>query len=286
MGSPSLSWTTPPLAESAARPATCTRRQSVITEYVEWRANPLVSPERHTAVSFFDNGLALEPWAARGYSCVAYVDDDAEGECLSRRNIRVVRTRLTHVRLVEIGRRHAPGGRSDVAFACAAPPSKELSIVGARYWKAKRKRDPQFQARVVELIKLIHSIFESWECIFYISGPASSRLGTLWRHADYKYQPYDFGNHLPAHDVHPLYPEIIPARDAYSQRQGLWTSSRFSMPMLKPVTPTWKHVLSKRRSGTRLQRVSPVFAHRSAHTARACTPRGFARALCQRLVGE
>ena len=130
-------------------------------------------------------------------------------------------------------------------------------------------------------------MFEAWGCPYYIANPASSQLRKLWREPNYTYQPYSFGRYLDPADKHPLYPDFIPAQDAYSQQQGLWVGGGFRMPSGKPVDPEWKYFVSARCGVASTRRMSPVlYSNWNARGARASTPRGFARALCQRLHSE
>ena len=258
LDSPSLRW-------RPAAPLVGFKRQRTLDHYRTPNATPptpVVDPARRTVVSVYDgDGSALAPWAERGYRCVSLAG------FLQLRDTDLV----------------------DVAFACASPPSRDLSVAGARHWKRKREKDPHFQDKAVALVKEIRDVFEAWGCPYYISNPASSQLRKLWREPNYTYQPYDFGGWLDPTDKHPLYPDFIPAQDAYSQQQGLWTGGGFRMPAGKPVEPEWKYFTSARKGagGTRRRRMSPVlYSNWSARGARASTPRGFACALCQRLTSS
>ena len=307
MQSPSLAWaadnrpgtlgfaattpatTTSTAAQSATPKATGTKQAAITRFITAYHDHPAVRQGRMVVVSLFDNdGTALEPWLGKGYTCVAYQHSDKPRE----HRVRTYSGGSVHVcdltkpeTLFAIDARHEELG---VAFACAMPPSKDLSVAGARHWKRKRDQDPEFQEKAASLVALIERLFLQWDCPYYISNPATSQLGKLLRAPNHTYQPYVFGGWLAPTDTHPLYPESIPPQDAYTQHQGLWTGGGFRMPVPKPVAPTWKYFVSKqRRSGARtgLRRMSPVlYSNWSARGARACTPRGFARALCERLL--
>ena len=223
---------------------------------------PIVDPTRRTVVSVYDeDGSALAPWRERGYDCVQLGGVAA-----------------LHAVIL------AP---ESVAFACASPPSRDLSVAGARHWKRKREKNPSFQEDAVALVREIRDVFEAWGCPYYIANPASSQLRKLWREPNHTYQPYEYGAYLDPTDKHPLYPEFIPAQDAYSQQQGLWVGGGFRMPAGRPVEPEWKYFVSARRGAASTRRMSPVlYSNWNARGARASTPRGFAKALCQRLHSE
>jgi hypothetical protein len=287
--SPSLRWRPPQPIEPTEPPTATGTKQSLITNFVTATLQePVVNGERRVVVSLFDNdGTALEPWLRKGYTCVSYQHTD---------NPRKHKTRTYNGGSVTVCDLHSAQALTGimmkhldtVAFACAMPPSKDLSVAGARHWKRKRDKDPQFQEKAVELIKWVESLFTAWGCPYYIANPATSQLGKLMRAPNHTYQPYQFGGYLHESDTHPLYPEYIPAQDAYTQHQGLWTGGGLRMPVPKPVTPTWKYFVSKRKGARRapagMRRMSPIlYSNWNARGARACTPRGFAIALCDRL---
>lgn len=295
--SPSLNWRPPAKRNTPDSPkppncdvVTCTKQLS-ITKFIHVAdAKPAIPQGRKVVISLFDNdGTALEPWLKRGYTCIAYQHSDKPREWKDhglKNGVHRITGYLTPTQIEhDIGVAYA---NNPPAFACAMPPSKDLSVAGARHWKRKRDKDPEFQTRAVEVIKTIESVFIQWGCPFYISNPATSQLGKLWRSPNHTYQPYEFGQYLAPSDSHPLYPEYIPAQDAYTQHQGLWTGGRFRMPTPRPVAPEWKYFVSKRKSAsnapTGMRRMSPIlYSNWNARGARACTPRGFARALCERL---
>jgi len=295
--SPSLRWRPPAAARAAPPPPPKRQRQCTLHDVVRVRSAPLraaVDPTRRTVVSLFDaDGSALAPWAARGYTCIAVRHEpnpkkwkDAGAQPAG--TVRQVSCSLETVRAAEDDGIYPwlDVNGADVAFACASPPSRDLSVAGARHWKAKRAKNPRFQEDAVALVKEISNVFEGWDCPYYIANPASSQLRKLWREPNQTYQPYEYGGYLEPTDKHPLYPEFIPAQDAYSQQQGLWTGGGFRMPVGKPVDPEWKYFSSARRGakGTHRRRMSPVlYSNWNARGARASTPRGFAKALCHRL---
>jgi len=286
--SPSLTWKAPPPPPPATGQLRIDRWVVRNTQAPVAAVGPS-SSSRNVVVSLFDSeGSALGPWLKEGYNCVAYQHSDKPRDHRTRTyHGGTVTTCNLHDRLTlaAICERHA----GTTVFACAMPPSKDLSVAGARHWKRKREQDPEFQERAVGLIKLIESVFLQWNCPYYISNPASSQLGKLLRAPNHTYQPFEFGGWLAPTNTHPLYPEFIPAQDAYTQHQGLWTGGGFRMPTPKPVTPTWKYFISKRKRDGRVlsRRMSPIlYSSWNARGARLCTPRGFALALCVRLRGE
>ena len=288
--SPSLTWRPPPaVTSSVTAPTARGTTQAPITRFITATpSRPVIRQERSVVVSLFDgDGMALEPWLHKKYTCIGYQHSDKPREHKTRtyRGGSVTVCNLHNpVTISEIVERH----QGTVAFACAMPPSKDLSVAGARHWKRKRENDPQFQEKAAGLVAIIERAFLDWDCPYYISNPATSQLGRLLRTPNHTYQPHEFGGYLNPNDTHPLYPEYIPVQDAYTQHQGLWTGGGFRMPIPKPVQPTWKYFISKRKGAggapAGMRRMSPVlYSNWNARGARASTPRGFSRALCQRL---
>jgi hypothetical protein len=252
----------PEPASPSLRPARRQRTQPTLLHWFERSSEPreaIVRPSAGAVVAISDDADAvLDPWRRAGFRCVGVPASDAG-----------------IARLAE--------GMS-VAFAFAAPPSADISIAGARWFKRKRARDPQFQQRAVARVKKIHALFEQWACPYMIESPAAGLLRTLWRQPDFTFNPCDYGGHLDPHDAHPLYPEVIPAQDAYTRATGLWVGGGARMPPRSPVPPQWKYFVDKRG---RLRRMNPVLYCRtkSGRAVRASAPRGFCRALCRRLAG-
>lgn len=246
-------------------------------------ASSSIAPGRRRVISLFDHdGSALAPWAERKYECISYQHSDNRRDWSDRSsgNTRRITCSITVEKLATIAHEHD----GLVAFACANPPSNDLSIAGARHWKRKRDNDPEFQTRWIDLIQAIDLTFTKWHCPFYISHPTKSILCKLWKPPNYHFQPFNYGGFIPKTESHRLYPDIVPRQDAYTQQHALWTGGRFRLPDPRPVKPTWLTVRPKSKPHV-MRRISPMLAWKARH-ARRTTPQGFALALCRRLLGE
>ena len=222
-------------------------------------------------VSLFDHTtIALQPWANAGFECHAY--DIAHVNDTRRGNITVHQADLYDAAVRQkVRKRHA--GRC--VFVFAFPPCTDLSIAGARWFARKRKANPRFMEdaaqRVIETARLCESLGGR----YVIENPKSSRLNVLWRKFDHAFNPFDYGGYIKGRGAHPLWPDKIPAYDAYHKPTGLWTSTDFVMPPVKPVEPVWTTFTS----GARQRRISPIFYGFDGTAARNATPRGFANAV-------
>ncbi len=261
-------------------------KQALLTEYIEIsydEVEPLIDSEKKHVVSIFGDitHLDLVNYANAGYNCTSYIDPSQSDATFSGSNhgIEVVKQQITLSFLEEICIKHA----GQVAFACASPPAKLLSLAGARSWKKKKESDPNFQKRFITLISTIRAMFETWGCPYYIIFPFASTLKTMYRQPTFVFEPCHFGHYL-ATGTHPLFPSIVPSYDAYLHKHGLWTGGRFRLPHPLPVQPKFRLVITKKKGKRVLKQVSPILTRRAA-VARVSTPRGFARAVFLRLLG-
>jgi hypothetical protein len=238
-------------------------------------------------LSFFEfTGTMLEPWARAGHHCYAFD--------------------LQHTRFPDSVRMYSGGGSitfvhwdaskgfratmdmvrelvgsSDVAMVFGFPPCTNLAASGARHWAGKRAADPEFQNRAVAWALDVVFVAEIIGAPFMIENPQGA-LSTLWRKPDHRFDPCDFGGYVPMAEAnHPLWPDYIPPRDAYTKRTCLWTNAGFTMPARASVEPV---VLSYTREDGTVTTGSPQWGKlggKSMKTKniRSATPRGFARAV-------
>ena len=113
-------------------------RQSQLTRWFrdERPARPrarLPPPPPPHAVAAFADAAALAPWVARGFVAVrgANASTAASAPDAQHTGAAVAALYAAHV--------------GDVAIALAFPACTDLSAAGARWWRAKRKRNPDFQ---------------------------------------------------------------------------------------------------------------------------------------------
>jgi hypothetical protein len=237
-----------------------------------------VDPQRRHVISLYDAArIGLMPWRTRGFECFAYehterpssVPRQMHGVTVYRVNLGDAATRAA------IARRHD----GLVAYAYAAPPSRDLSRVGVRWWPRKRLANPSFQDVALEEVHNVRMLLEGFAAPWIIIYSAASLLSVLWRPPDAIFQPFEFGGYL-GDENHPEFPGITPRRDAYTQRQGVWLGGGMQMPRRHGVEPIYAHV---KRAG-RMTRTSPMNLWR-AKVARKSLPRGFATAVCECMLG-
>jgi hypothetical protein len=225
---------------------------------------------RNHVISLYDyTGEALRPWAAAGYQCFAY-DIQHEG-IRTDGSITYVHADLHDPQtLLEIIARHQPMA----TFMSAFPPCTDLASSGARWWKGKA--EAASHARQCALVG------DALGCPYYVENPIGA-LSRLWRKPDHKFDPCDFGGYLPADDVHPRWPDVIPPRDGYRKKTCLWTGGDFRMPTKRRVD--YLTLVYDRADPTKNGNFSPVAGKTGGKSLRtknirSATPRGFARAVC------
>jgi hypothetical protein len=239
---------------------------------------------RPIVLSFFDfTGEAVRPWAKAGYECWCFDIQHPE----ERRHERVGDGEIVFAKADLSASSRDWWGILDsmrglpVAMVFGFPPCTDLASSGALHWAAKRAADPYFQHKAVGMARMVAFVAETLGARYAIENPRGA-LSTLWRKADHAFDPCDFGGYLhKAIAEHPIWPEYIPAFDAYTKRTNLWTGGGFVMPAKLAVEPV---ILSYTKADGSVTRGSPQWGKlggKSLKTKniRSATPRGFAIAV-------
>jgi len=122
--------------------------------------------------------------------------------------------------------------RKNFGLVIAFPVCTHLAVSGARHWKKKREANPDFQSDAVESAR----IATQFDGIPYVIENPVGALSTLWQPPTGYVHPWEFGGYLPTDDSHPDYPDVIPPRDAYPKKTGLWCGNGAVMPVKNPVS--------------------------------------------------
>ena len=230
-------------------------------------------------LSLYDyTGEALKPWAEAGYTCYAFdiqhkgwtIESHYYGNRKDKHvgSIHYINMDLWNIDNIEHLRYMFEG--KDVVFGMAFPVCTDLAVSGAAHFKAKAKRDPEFQTKASNHARWCADLFDALGCPYFIENPVSV-LATKWRKPDYSFHPYEYGNYI--HDdeaEHPRWPEYIAAKDAYPKKTCLWTGNGFTMPWTDPVQPEEGHSRQHLKLGGKSAKTKNI---------RSATPRGFARAV-------
>lgn len=223
---------------------------------------------RDTAIFLFDlTGIMAQPWLEAGYEC--WLFDAQHNPGLSEyENLHIVGGFLQSSD--DVWKYIDP---ARVAFVCGFPPCTDLAVSGSRHFQAKMKANPYYLGEAMELVRLVEAVGEQSGAPWCLENPVGV-IPTLWRQANFTFQPFEFGGYLPEDDVHPLYPEYIAPRDAYPKTTCLWSGNGFTLPPLKPVPPDGGWSRQTTQLGGKSLKTKNI---------RSATPRGFAAAVFQHL---
>ena len=212
-------------------------------------------------------GLMVEPWAKAGFKCIIFDAQHPEGLTQDeRQNIFKVGGWLSTTNDV-----WKWVDRNNVHIVFGFPECTDLAVSGAAHFARKREKNPKFQEEAMDLVYLCRDVGVESGAPYMIENPISV-ISTKWRKPNFIFQPYEFGNYLPAGDIHPVYPDKFPPNDAYPKKTCLWTGNNFTMPEKRPVPKdtVLDSTSFNNRCGGRSKRTKNI---------RSATPRGFAQAV-------
>lgn len=188
-----------------------------------------------------------EPWLEGGYRVVMV--DPQHGETMSRGAIERIAGTIAQAmpRLGEIIRTER------VVFVAGFPPCTDVAVSGARWFEAKRKADPYFQAKAAIVAEQCRTIGELSGAPWFWENPVSvfSQI---------------FGK--PDHTFHPHHYTKYCADDNYTKLTTLRVGGGFVMP-----EPAKDETL-----GAPDDRIHKAPPSDERANFRSATPRGFSRA--------
>jgi hypothetical protein len=205
-----------------------------------------------TAIFLCDiTGKMGEPWLRAGYRIVLVDPQHPAGINVSDDGMVVRIGDIITGAMGYIGNLIRAG---DVVFVMGFPPCTEVAVSGARWWDAKRAKDPYFQAKAA-------TVAEQCRTIGVLSGKA-------WAFEN----PVSAFSHIfgkPQHTFHPHHFTRWCANDNYTKKTCLWTGGGFVMPAPEP---SWW-------LGAPDNRIHDAQPGPERANFRSATPIGFARAV-------
>lgn len=245
-------------------------------------------------LSLYDfTGEAVRPWAEAGYAChlfdiqhtgcepVEQVGDLGGTIVRHHADLHNPQT-FRNIAPEEYSHYDAPGfSEVPVAFLSAFPVCTDLAVSGARHFAAKEAANPGFQVEAAMYAKWCAQLGDYLGCPYYVENPVS-RLATLWRKPDHRFDPCEYGGYIDEADAaHPRWPDHIAPRDAYTKKTCLWTGGGFVMPERDPVEPIFLDYTKADGTVTRGSWGFGKLGGKSQRTKdiRSATPRGFAKAV-------
>lgn len=148
-----------------------------------------------------------------------------------------------------------------IAFVAGWPPCTDMAVSGARWFEAKRKADPMFQAKAVAVAEQCRTLGKLSGAPYLVENPVSV-LRRAFGRADHIFNPSDYSALEPA--------------DNYTKRTCLWTGNGFVMP-----DPKRDETLGAPDNRIHFASPGPERAN-----FRSATPMGFARAVFLANQGE
>lgn len=206
-----------------------------------------------------------KPWLDAGYECWCFDGQHKEGITKEGNLYKVgmwffpnkIEEHISYIKTL-VG--------EGVEFVFGFPECTDLAVSGAAHFKKKLEKDPECQNNAIKLARLVESLGDSYNCKWGFENPISV-ISTKWRKPNFKFHPWEYGGYLPENDVHPLYPENIPARDAYVKHTCIWCGNGFIEPIKKPVPEARDFIM---QLGGKSKKTKNI---------RSATPRGFAQAV-------
>ena len=224
------------------------------------------------AIFLFDyTGIMAKPWADAGYLCFCFDGQHSKGVSKSNHeNILNVCMWFSGSQISNNDIEKIIGVTGDdVSFVFGFPDCTDLTVAGARHFESKRAKNPYFQHEAMQLVYLVRNLGEALKCPWALENPVGV-ISSMWRKPDFSFNPCDYGKYLCVTDIHPLYPDIYPAQDAYNKKTCIWSGCGFIEPEKIPVKPKHKDNPGWRLCGGKSLRTKNI---------RSATPRGFAKAV-------
>lgn len=219
--------------------------------------------DKHIVCLYEYTGLSALEFAKAGYSVYCY-DNQYETDFIDDNGVHRYYWDATDEDLnMKLLERHFGYAVLMMAF----PPCTDLAVSGARHFAGKAEANPNYREEAMHLVYVAKELGETLECPFFIENPVSV-ISSEWRKPDFYFHPYEYGGYLPEDDKHPVWPDVIPPRDAYTKKTCLWAGNGFQIPPKRKVEVTSDHV-HKKLGGKSLR----------TKNIRSATPRGFGRAL-------
>lgn len=190
-----------------------------------------------------------QPWLDAGYICIMVDPQHPEGVTVDDNLIRVG---ATIVECLPYLGEWIRSGR--VAFVAGFPPCTDVSLSGTRWWAAKRKADPYFQAKAAIVADQCRTIGELSGARWMFENPKSA-FSRIFGKPQHKFQPHHFTGWC--------------ADDNYLKETWLWTGGGFIMP--EPFVLT-----GLPEPDDRIHKCPPGDDRANFRSA---TPNGFARAV-------
>lgn len=193
-------------------------------------------------------GLAAEPWLEAGIEC--WLIDPKHPEHVTRDPSKPGLVKVGYTVLEALPIIRALIKSRNIIHVAAFPVCDDLTVAGTGSWARKFDEDRYFQAKASILITQCIMVGEMSGSGYYWENPVGAS-STIFGKPSFYFDPADYGGYLPEDDIHPLWPDIYPARDAYPKKTCIWAGGGLVIPEKKPIkllsedNPGWKKLGGK-----------------------------------------
>lgn len=212
-------------------------------------------------------GFFVADWVAAGYEAII-VDPQHKK---TRKEDGVIKVAGTVIDSVHLIRQFME--EYDIRLVAGFPPCTDVANSGNRWFDSKIKADALVWAKAAIVAEQCRMIGALSGAPWFFENPVSKFADSMmFGPSDLGFHPFEYGGYLPEDDEHPLYPDFINPRDAYTKNTRLWCGNGYELPEKRPVAvPADEEGKSKlwgKLGGDSLR----------TKNIRSATPRGFARA--------
>lgn len=197
---------------------------------------------------------AAQPWLDGGYTVVMVDPQHPRGIHRHGKIVRVgktVRGSYAYLgKLIRTGR---------VGFVAGFPPCTDVALSGTRWWAAKRKADPYFQAKAAIIAEQCRAVGALAGCPWVFENPKSAFSG-IFGPPKSKFHPYEYTGYC--------------EDDNYKKETWLWHGGGFVMP------PAFRDP-TLGPPDDRIHRAAPTKDPQERANFRSATPVGFSIAMYQ-----
>lgn len=222
------------------------------------------------AIFLFDyTGIMAKPWIDAGYECWCFDGQHSEGVTKEGNHVKVG-IWFDAYKTDEQASYIADLVGDGVTFVFGFPECTDLTVAGARHFKNKAEKNPNFQKEAIALCDLVRKVGEVINCPWGFENPKWNVIQTQYRKSDFNFDPCDYSGYLPDNEPHPVYPEVYPPQDRYNKGTSIWMGNGFVEPYKQRIEPFEKENPGWKKCGGKSTKTKNI---------RSATPRGFAKAV-------
>lgn len=158
------------------------------------------------------SGVMAKPWVDAGYEAILVDPQHPQGVTREGSYTKIGHI-IEHPVTMQVIDSAIASGKVVAVFGF--PPCTDLAISGARWFKLKGEKDPDFQKKAMAVVHQCRDIGERSGAPWFLENPVG-RISSLWRKPDHWFHPHFFTQ--------------FSTEDNYTKKTCLWTGGGFRMP--------------------------------------------------------